>query len=80
MHEIFQEHPKDADVAALYAEAVMNQRPWSLYDFANTCFGRSSTQGCVFTLIVDVYECTDQHTFQIQMLQHFDSLIKRERY
>ena len=33
MHEIFQEHPRDADVAALYAEAVMNQRPWSLYDF-----------------------------------------------
>jgi tetratricopeptide (TPR) repeat protein len=34
MRSVAQAHPADLDVAALYAEAVMNRTPWQLWDLA----------------------------------------------
>lgn len=32
MAQVWQDHPDDSDVGTLYAEAMMIQRPWKLYD------------------------------------------------
>lgn len=32
MREVYHEHPDDLDVAALFAEAIMNRTPWQLWD------------------------------------------------
>ncbi len=32
MREVYRAHPGDPDVAAMFAEALMNLRPWSLFD------------------------------------------------
>ena len=31
MQKVYQKHPKDADIAALYAESLMNLHPWNLW-------------------------------------------------
>lgn len=32
MHELHKKYPKDADIAVLYAESVLNLHPWDLYE------------------------------------------------
>ena len=32
MREVYRDHPDDHDVAALFAEAIMNRTPWQLWD------------------------------------------------
>jgi tetratricopeptide (TPR) repeat protein len=34
MRKVYQAHPADLDVAALFAEAIMNRTPWQLWDIA----------------------------------------------
>ncbi|MGE0238559.1 MAG: tetratricopeptide repeat protein [Parvibaculaceae bacterium] len=34
MRKAYQAHPRDLDVAALFAEAIMNRTPWQLWDIA----------------------------------------------
>ncbi|WP_119270053.1 tetratricopeptide repeat protein [Taklimakanibacter deserti] len=34
MREVFEAHSRDLDVAALFAEAIMNRTPWQLWDIA----------------------------------------------
>ncbi|MGE0004565.1 MAG: hypothetical protein AB7S92_03140 [Parvibaculaceae bacterium] len=34
MREVYRAHPRDLDVAALFAEAIMNRTPWQLWDIA----------------------------------------------
>ena len=36
MQEVYQKHPEDADVGALYAEALMDLRPWDLWQSNGT--------------------------------------------
>jgi tetratricopeptide (TPR) repeat protein len=36
MREVFEAHPDDADVGALYAEALMNLHPWDLWNHDGT--------------------------------------------
>jgi tetratricopeptide (TPR) repeat protein len=35
MRKVYQAYPKDLDVAALFAEAIMNRTPWQLWDIAS---------------------------------------------
>eukprot|EP00039_Didymoeca_costata_P030603 m.30446 g.30446 ORF g.30446 m.30446 type:complete len:612 (+) comp8203_c0_seq2:165-2000(+) len=35
MSHVYEKHRRNPDVAALFAEAIINQKPWSLYDFSN---------------------------------------------
>jgi tetratricopeptide (TPR) repeat protein len=34
MRQVYQAHPQDLDVAALFAEAIMNRTPWQLWNIA----------------------------------------------
>jgi tetratricopeptide (TPR) repeat protein len=34
MRDVYRAHPDDLDVAALFAEAIMNRTPWALWDIA----------------------------------------------
>ena len=35
MREVYREHSDDADIASLFAEAMMNRTPWSLWDLSS---------------------------------------------
>ena len=42
MRDVYREHPGDLDVAALFADALMNLTPWALWDTATGSRGRGS--------------------------------------
>ena len=45
MGTVYREHPDDLDVAALYADALMNLTPWQLWDITRRGAGRGVTHG-----------------------------------
>lgn len=67
MKAAWERHPKDADVGAIYAESLMNLRPWDLW--AADGKPREQTEELVSTLEA-VLKLTPKHPFALHLYIH----------
>ncbi len=67
MKEVWEAHPDDADIGALYAEALMNEHPWDLWEHDGTA--RPWTAGIV-SVLERTLELDPDHPLALHLYIH----------